>query len=67
MHLPFQRTKKLKEVETELLETKAEENRDIKMKKLTEVTKMVFNIYFRILKTTENTKLLGVCFEGLAK
>lgn len=37
------------------------------MKNLTEITKMVFNIYFRILKNTENTKLFGTCFEGLAK
>lgn len=59
--------KKLKEVEKELLETKAEENKDIKMRTLTEITKMVFNIYFRILKNTDNTKLLGACFEGLAK
>lgn len=59
--------KKLKEVEKELLETKAEENKDTKMKTLTEITKMVFNIYFRILKNTDDTKLLGACFEGLAK
>lgn len=59
--------KKLKEVEKELLETKAEENTNVKMKNLTEITKMVFSIYFRILKNTDNTKLLGACFKGLAK
>lgn len=57
----------MKEVEKELLETKAEENKDTKTKNLTEITKMMFNIYFRILKNTENTQLLGACFEGLAK
>lgn len=50
-----------------MLETKAEENTDAKIKNRTEITKIVFNIYFRILKSTENTKLLGSCFEGLAK
>ncbi|KAG5884106.1 hypothetical protein JTB14_024146 [Gonioctena quinquepunctata] len=61
------RKKKLKEVEQELLETKAEENRQAKQKTLTEITKVVFNIYFRILKSSSNTKVLGVCLEGLAK
>ncbi|XP_057663387.1 nucleolar complex protein 3 homolog [Diorhabda carinulata] len=61
------RKKKLMEVEKELLETKAEENKQAKHKNLTEITKIVFNIYFRILKNSNNTKTLGVCLEGLAK
>lgn len=61
------RKKKLMEVEKELLETKAEENKQAKQKNLTEITKIVFNIYFRILKNSNNTKTLGVCLEGLAK
>ncbi|KAJ8963516.1 hypothetical protein NQ314_005577 [Rhamnusium bicolor] len=60
-------TKKLKEVEKELLETRAEENRQTKQKNLTEITKVVFNIYFRILKNSSNTTVLGICLEGLAK
>ncbi|CAG9821319.1 unnamed protein product [Phaedon cochleariae] len=61
------RQKKLKEVEKEMMETKAEENKQMKHKNLTEITKVVFNIYFRILKMSSNTKVLGVCLEGLAK
>ncbi|CAG9853869.1 unnamed protein product [Phyllotreta striolata] len=62
------RKKKLKEVEKELLETKAEESQQVRQKNLLEVTKLIFNIYFRILKTnTSNSKILGVCLEGLAK
>ncbi|XP_050299793.1 nucleolar complex protein 3 homolog [Anthonomus grandis grandis] len=61
------RKKKLQELEKEMLETKAEENKQQKQKNLTEITKVIFNIYFRILKNSENTKMLGVCLEGLAK
>lgn len=50
-----------------MLETKAEENKQTKQRNLTEITKIVFNIYFRILKNSSNTKVLGVCLEGLAK
>ena len=61
------RKKKLAELEKELFETKAEENKNVKEKKLTEITKLVFTIYFRILKTAPNSKLLSVTLEGLAK
>ncbi|KAJ8978208.1 hypothetical protein NQ317_014724 [Molorchus minor] len=60
-----------------------EKEQDIKQKKLMahksrimqlskkrkkEITKIVFNIYFRILKNSSgNTKVLAVCLEGLAK
>lgn len=63
----FQRKKRLQQLEKELLETKAEENKQTKQQNLTEVTKILFGIYFRVLKTSTNTKVLGVCLEGLAK
>ncbi|XP_026674168.1 nucleolar complex protein 3 homolog isoform X2 [Ceratina calcarata] len=61
------RNKRLEEVEKELLETKAEENKQTKQKLLTEITSMVFTIYFRILKEAPNSKILSICLEGLAK
>ncbi|XP_066595960.1 nucleolar complex protein 3 isoform X2 [Prorops nasuta] len=61
------RSKKLKEIEKELLETKAEENKQTKEKVLTEITSIVFTIYFRILKQAPNSKVLSACLEGLAK
>lgn len=59
--------KKLQEIEKEMLETKAEENQIKKQKTLTEITSIVFTIYFRILKQAPNSKVLSVCLEGLAK
>ncbi|XP_014484925.1 PREDICTED: nucleolar complex protein 3 homolog isoform X2 [Dinoponera quadriceps] len=59
--------KKLQEVEKELLETKAEENKQAKQKMLTEITSVVFTIYFRILKQAPSGKVLSACLEGLAK
>ncbi|XP_035729514.1 nucleolar complex protein 3 homolog [Vespa mandarinia] len=61
------KNKKLEQVEKELLETKAEENKQAKQKIFTEITSVVFTIYFRILKQTPNNKILSVCLEGLAK
>lgn len=61
------KNKKLEQVEKELLETKAEENKEIKHKILTEITSIVFTIYFRILKQAPNSKVLSTCLEGLAK
>lgn len=61
------KSKKLEEVEKELLETKAEENKQAKQKLLTEITSIVFTIYFRILKEAPNSKILSICLEGLAK
>ncbi|KAI4467923.1 nucleolar complex protein 3 [Holotrichia oblita] len=61
------RKKRLQELEKEMLETKAEENIQTKQKNLTEITKIIFGIYFRILKSSNNTRVLGVCLEGLAK
>ncbi|CAK9795003.1 Nucleolar complex protein 3 homolog [Anthophora plagiata] len=59
--------KKLEKVEKELLEAKAEENKQSKQKLLTEITSVVFTIYFRILKQAPNSKILSICLEGLAK
>lgn len=61
------KNKKLEEVEKELLETKAEENKQTKQKLLTEITSVVFTIYFRILKQAPNSNILSICLEGLAK
>lgn len=61
------RQKKLKELEQEMMETKAEENKQNRGQKLTEIVKMVFNIYFRILKNDPGSKLLSTTLEGLAK
>lgn len=61
------RQKKLKELEKELQETKAEESQQLKHTKLTEITKMIFTIYFRILKNDPSSRLLSACLEGLAE
>lgn len=61
------KNKKLEEVEKELLETKAEENMQQKHKILTEITSIIFTIYFRVLKQAPNGKVLSACLEGLAK
>lgn len=61
------RQKKLKELEHEMMETKAEENKQSRGQKLTEIVKMVFNVYFRILKNDPGSKLLGTTLEGLAR
>ncbi|KMQ95945.1 nucleolar complex protein 3-like protein [Lasius niger] len=61
------KSKKLEEVEKELLETKAEENKQAKSKILTEITSVIFTIYFRVLKQAPNSKVLSACLEGLAK
>lgn len=61
------RNKKLELMEKELMETKAEENKQAKQKVLTEITSIVFTIYFRVLKQAPNSKVLSACLEGLAK
>ncbi|XP_055905820.1 nucleolar complex protein 3 homolog [Eupeodes corollae] len=61
------RRKKLTELNKELEETRAEENKQSKHHKITEVVKMVFTIYFRILKNDPNCKALSACLEGLAE
>lgn len=61
------RKKKLADLEKEMMETKAEENKQTKNTKLTDVSKLVFTIYFRILKQSPNSRLLSSTLEGLAK
>ncbi|XP_049885586.1 nucleolar complex protein 3 homolog [Pectinophora gossypiella] len=61
------RAKKLKEVERELMETQAQESEAARRKQLTEVTRTVFHIYFRLLKTAPGSKLLAAALNGLAK
>lgn len=61
------RKKKLEQVEKEMMETKAEENKQSKQRVLTDITSIVFTIYFRILKQMPNSKILSVTLQGLAK
>lgn len=61
------RKKKLADLEKEMMETQAEENKQTKNTKLTDISKLVFTIYFRILKQNPNSRLLSSTLEGLAK
>lgn len=61
------RRKKLTEVNRELEETRAEENKQAKHQKLTEIIKMVFTIYFRVLKNDPTSRVLSAILEGLAE
>lgn len=61
------RKKKLADLEKEMMETQAEENKQTKNTKLTDISKLVFTIYFRILKQNPNSRLLSATLEGLAK
>ena len=61
------RRKKLESLEKELLEARGEEGKKVKEKYFTETTKLVFTIYFRILKSYPKSKLMGVVLEGLSK
>ncbi|KAL9895946.1 nucleolar complex protein 3 [Glossina fuscipes fuscipes] len=61
------RRKKLAELNKELEETRAEENKQTKNYKLTEIVKMMFTIYFRVLKNDPNSKVLSAILEGLAE
>ena len=54
------RKKKLAALEREMLEAKGEEGRQVKEKFFTETTKLVFTIYFRILKGYPQSKLMGM-------
>lgn len=61
------RKKKLADLEKEMMETQAEENKQTKNSKLTDISKLAFTIYFRILKQNPNSRLLSSTLEGLAK
>ena len=61
------RRKKLEALEKELLIARGEEGKKVKEKYFTEVTKLVFTIYFRILKSHPRSQLMGAVLEGLSK
>ncbi|XP_019849404.1 PREDICTED: nucleolar complex protein 3 homolog isoform X2 [Amphimedon queenslandica] len=54
-------------LERELREVEAEERIDKKVKLQTEIIKLVFMIYFRVLKQAQDSPLLSSVLEGLAK
>ena len=62
-----QKAKDLVKLERELLEASAEENKSRKAHFLTEITKLVFTLYFRALKTNPRPQMLTAVLEGLAK
>ncbi|CAG0919455.1 unnamed protein product [Notodromas monacha] len=59
--------KLVKIVKKDLELTDAEESAQKKEKFQTETLNVVFTIYFRVLKSRPNPKLLSACLEGLAK
>lgn len=61
------RKKKLEVLEKELLEARGEEGKKVKERWFTETTKLAFTIYFRILKSYPQSKLMGSVMEGLSK
>lgn len=61
------RKSRLKEVEKALLEAKAEESKQNKNRHQTEIIKLIFGIYFRILKSSTNTNVVGICLQGISK
>uniref|UniRef100_A0AAG5CZ22 NOC3-like protein n=1 Tax=Anopheles atroparvus TaxID=41427 RepID=A0AAG5CZ22_ANOAO len=61
------RKKKLQELEKDIFETKAEESKQVVRRKLTEISKLTFMIYFKILKCYPDSRVLSVTLEGLAK
>jgi hypothetical protein len=62
-----QKAKELVLLEKELLEASAEENKARKSYFLTEITKLVFTIYFRALKTNPSSNILSAVLEGLSR
>ena len=61
------RRKKIERLEKEIVAAKAETNKESKVKFQTETVKLVFAIYFRILKMAPKSALMGVVLQGLAK
>lgn len=54
-------------MERELLETEAQESEMARRRQLSEVTRTVFHIYFRLLKAAPRSGLLAAALNGLAK
>ena len=61
------RHKKIERLQKEIVAAKAERNKESKTKFQTETVKIVFTIYFRILKMAPKSVLMGVVLQGLAK
>ena len=61
------RKKRLEGLEKELLEARGEEGKKVKDRYFTETTKLVFTIYFRILKSFPKSTLMGSVLEGLSR
>ncbi|XP_058124852.1 nucleolar complex protein 3 homolog, partial [Anopheles ziemanni] len=61
------RKKKLQELEKDIFETKAEESKQVVRRKLTDISKMAFMIYFKILKCYPDSRVLSATLEGLSK
>lgn len=61
------RRKKIERIEKEIVVAKAEQSKGSKFKHQTETVKLVFTIYFRILKMAPKSGLMGVVLQGLAK
>nr|KAG5707619.1 hypothetical protein BaRGS_031001 [Batillaria attramentaria] len=59
--------KQKEELDRELQETRATEDRQKRLKVHTEIVQTMFLIYFRILKTESKSDLLPTVLEGLAK
>ena len=51
--------KKMADLEKELLESKGEESKQTKERFFTDATKIVFTIYFRVLKSFPKSSLMG--------
>merc|ERR1719433_319528 len=61
------RKKKLEILEKELLEARGEGGKNVKERFFTDATKLVFTIYFRILKSFPKSNLMGSVLEGLSR
>jgi nucleolar complex protein 3 len=61
------RRKKIERLEKEIVIARAEHSKGSKTKYQTETVKLVFTIYFRILKMAPKSGLMGVVLQGLAK
>jgi nucleolar complex protein 3 len=61
------RRKKIERLEKEVVIARAEHSKGSKTKYQTETVKLVFTIYFRILKMAPKSGLMGVVLQGLAK
>ncbi|XP_078310966.1 nucleolar complex protein 3 homolog [Crassostrea virginica] len=61
------RKKRMEQLEHELLETRASEDKKKKIKMHTEIIQTIFHTYFQILKSLSQSSLLSAVLEGLAR